>query len=107
VSAWDNTTAGSRSGSTSSTATSSRLTRSSWCCHRPGGRARLASQELGVNETTLCIWVRIEHDLHAGQAAGGLDRDERAAARVELALLRVERDLPKRTVAFWVKESTP
>jgi transposase len=68
------------------------------------------AQELGVNQTTLGNWVRIERDLRAEEAAGGLDRDERAelaAARVELAQLRVERDLLKRTVAFWVKESTP
>jgi transposase-like protein len=53
-------------------------------------------------------WVR-----QADEADGdgqGLTGDERArlkALEAENASLRVERDLLKRTVAFWVKESTP
>ena len=68
------------------------------------------ADELGVKETTLGNWVRTERKLRDEIEAGGLDRDERAelaAMRTEVAELRMERDLLKRTVAFWVKESTP
>lgn len=66
------------------------------------------ADELGLYDSTLGNWVRAaEADEAEGQ---GLDADERARLRkleAENAELRVERDLLKRTVAFWVKESTP
>ena len=65
--------------------------------------------ELGIYDSTLGAWVK--------QAAidrnerDGLTSDERGQLcqlQAENARLRMERDLLKRTVAFWVKEtSTP
>lgn len=62
--------------------------------------------ELGIYDSTLGNWVRRHQDEQA--AGSGLDLDERARLKeleAENAKLRVERDLLKRTVAFWVKES--
>lgn len=64
--------------------------------------------ELGLYDTTLGNWVRAAREQQRdGQA---LTRDERARLReleAENADLRMERELLKRTVAFWVKESPP
>ena len=62
--------------------------------------------ELGVYDSTLGNWVR----RHQDELATGLSvsPDERARLKeleAENAKLRMERDLLKRTVAFWVKES--
>jgi hypothetical protein len=49
------------------------------------------------------------YDATTGELVEGLTTNERAEMRaleVENAQLRMERDLLKRTVAFWVKEST-
>jgi transposase-like protein len=64
------------------------------------------ADELGVYDSTLGNWVRRHQDEQV--AGSGLDPDERARFKeleAENAKLRVERDLLKRTVAFWVKES--
>ena len=64
--------------------------------------------ELGLYDSTLGNWVRKRRE--ADQDGRGLDRDERARLReleAENADLRMERELLKRTVAFWVKESPP
>ena len=67
------------------------------------------ARELGVYDSTLGNWVRQDR-IDRGEREG-LTTDERARlARLEAenAKLRMERDLLKRTVAFWVKEtSTP
>ena len=67
------------------------------------------AQELGIYDSTLGNWVRQDR-VDCGEREG-LTTDERARlARLEAenARLRMERDLLKRTVAFWVKEtSTP
>jgi len=67
------------------------------------------AQELGIYDSTLGNWVRQDH-IDRGQREG-LTTDERARLgrlEAENAKLRMERDLLKRTVAFWVKEtSTP
>ena len=66
-------------------------------------------RELGLSETTLGNWVRQDR-IDRGEQ-DGLTSDEQARLRDlerENARLRMERDLLKRTVAFWVKEtSTP
>jgi len=67
------------------------------------------ARELGVYDSTLGNWVR--QDRIDGGEAEGLTTEERARLRqleADNARLRMERDLLKRTVAFWVKEtSTP
>jgi transposase len=67
------------------------------------------ARELGLYDSTLGNWVRQDR-IDRGQAEG-LTTEERARLRqleAENTRLRMERDLLKRTVAFWVKEtSTP
>jgi transposase len=67
------------------------------------------ARELGIYDSTLGNWVRQDR-IDRGEREG-LTSDERARLReleAENARLRMERDLLKRTVAFWVKEtSTP
>ena len=69
----------------------------------------VVARELGIYDSTLGNWVRQDR-IDRGEAEG-LTTEERARL-VELerenARLRIERDLLKRTVAFWGKEtSTP
>ena len=67
------------------------------------------AQELGIYDSTLGNWVRQDR-IDRGEREG-LSSDERARLsrlEAENARLRMERDLLKRTVAFWVTEtSTP
>ena len=67
------------------------------------------ARELGIYDSTLGNWVR-QDAIDRGEAEG-LTTEERARLgrlEAENARLRMERDLLKRTVAFWVKEqSTP
>lgn len=66
------------------------------------------ADELGIYDSTLGNWVRQAEE--AERDGSGLSDDERARLKqleADNAALRVERDLLKRTVAFWVKESTP
>ena len=67
------------------------------------------ARELGIYDSTLGNWVR-QDAIDRGEQEG-LSTEERARLRdleAENARLRMERDLLKRTVAFWVKEtSTP
>ena len=69
----------------------------------------VVARELGIYDSTLGNWVRQDR-IDRGEREG-LTSDERAQLRelqAENARLRMERDLLKRTVAFWVKEtSTP
>ena len=64
---------------------------------------------IGVNPGTLGNWVGLER-IERGERQG-LTADERADLadlRAENAQLRMERDLLKRSLAFWIKEtSTP
>jgi transposase len=64
---------------------------------------------VGVHAGTLGNWVGLER-IERGER-GGLTVDERsdlAELRAENAQLRMERDLLKRSLAFWVREtSTP
>jgi transposase len=66
------------------------------------------ARAVGVNEGTLGNWVAKERRARAGSAPVSADeRAELAGLRAENAQLRMERDLLKRSLAFWVKESTP
>jgi transposase len=66
-------------------------------------------RDLGIYDSTLGNWVK-QAAIDRGEREG-LSSDERARLgelERENARLRMERDLLKRTVAFWVKEtSTP
>ena len=64
------------------------------------------ARSLGVNEGTLGNWVnkeRIERGEREGLTAD--ERAELADLRAEVTQLRMERDLLKRSMAFWVKET--
>lgn len=67
------------------------------------------ARELGIYDSTLGNWVKQDR-IDRGEREG-LTSDERARLgelERDNARLRMERDLLKRTVAFWVKEtSTP
>ena len=67
------------------------------------------ANELGIYDSTLGNWVKQDR-IDRGEREG-LTSDEQARLRElerDNARLRMERDLLKRTVAFWVKEtSTP
>jgi transposase len=63
--------------------------------------------ELGIYDSTLGNWVR-QAQIDQGELEG-LTSDNKAHLReleAENAKLRMERDLLKRTVAFWVKETS-
>lgn len=72
-----------------------------------GGRTIASvARSLGIGESSLGNWVRqarIDCGEREGLTAG--ERAELARLRRENAQLRMERDLPKRTTAFWVAES--
>jgi transposase len=63
------------------------------------------ARELGVVEQTLGNWVRQER-IDRGEREGTTTemREEMARLRREVKRLTMERDLLKRSVAFWVKE---
>ena len=68
--------------------------------------ARVA-RDLGVNEGTLGNWVA--RDREARQGSDGLSAsevEELKRLRAEVAELRMERDVLKRSVVLWVKEAT-
>ena len=65
------------------------------------------ARELGIYDSTLGNWVRQDR-IDRGEAEG-LSTEERTRLgelERENARLRMERDLLKRSMAFWVKEST-
>jgi transposase len=65
------------------------------------------ARELGIYDSTLGNWVRQDR-IDRGEREG-LTTKERARLRqleAENTRLRMERDLRKRTVAFWVKEQS-
>jgi transposase len=67
------------------------------------------ARSVGVNAGTLGNWVgqeRIERGDRVGLTVE--ERSDLAELRAENAQLRMERDLLKRSLAFWIKEtSTP
>jgi transposase len=66
------------------------------------------ARSLGVNEGTLGNWVNKQRSERSrGTALNADERGELEQLRSENTELRMERDLLKRSVAFWVKELTP
>jgi transposase len=66
------------------------------------------ARSLGLVEGTLGGWVGKERAAREQGSALNIDeRAELAELRFEVGELRMERDLLKRSMAFWVKESTP
>lgn len=66
------------------------------------------ARSIGVNEGTLGNWVaKARRERSAGADLNADERSELGELRAECAQLRMERDLLKRSVAFWVKELTP
>ena len=67
------------------------------------------ARDLGIYDSTLGNWVR-QDAIDRGEQEGLTTQERERLRQLEAdnAKLRMERDLLKRTVAFWVKEtSTP
>ena len=67
----------------------------------------VVARDLGVNEGTLGNWVNKARAEREG--TGELSKDayeELRRLRAEVAELRMERDVLKRSVVLWVKEAT-
>ncbi len=64
------------------------------------------ARELGIYDSSLGSWVR-QDQINRGERQGlsTVESDELAELRRENARLRMERELLKRAVAFWVRES--
>ena len=63
------------------------------------------AKELGVVEQTLGNWVRQERiDRGEREGLSTEEREELTTLKREVKRLTMERDLLKRSVAFWVKE---
>ena len=65
------------------------------------------ARDLGVNEGTLGNWVQRARAAREGHGELSKDDyDELKRLRAEVAELRMERDVLKRSVVLWVKEAT-
>ena len=76
-------------------------------CVRRVSRSPQVARDLGIHEGTLGNWVA--QDREAREGRGELTRDdleELKRLRSEIAELRMERDVLKRSVVLWVKEAT-
>jgi transposase len=64
------------------------------------------ARELGINAGTLGNWVARDRAAQGGpEELSESERDELARLRREVAELRMQRDVLKRSVALWVNEA--
>ncbi len=64
------------------------------------------ARELGISDTTLGNWVRGDVTSATAQRGGATEMDEeKKQLRRRVAELEKEREILKRAMAFWVKES--
>ena len=78
-----------------------------WIVEETGKPIAVVARDLGVYEGTLGNWVTRAREAREGR--GELtcdDLDELKRLRSEVAELRMERDVLKRSVVGWVKEAT-
>ena len=74
---------------------------------QPGNTAGSVARDLGLTETAVRAWAK-QADLDQGRRSDGLTSDqlsEMARLRKELREAREERDILKRAVAFFARET--
>ncbi len=74
--------------------------------HETGKPIAEIARDLGVNEGTLGNWVARDRASRDGTDLAHDDLAELKRLRGEVAELRMERDVLKRSVVLWVKEAT-
>jgi transposase len=64
------------------------------------------ARDLGIHEGTLGNWVAQDRAGSDGESLTVDEREELKQLRKDVAELRMERDVLKRSVVLWVKEAT-
>ena len=75
-------------------------------CHSPGASVGKVARDLGLTETAVRRWLtQAEVDRGRRQGLTTTEREELSHLRQENRLLREERDLLKRAMAFFARET--